>query len=69
LERAKGIEPSTYSPFQLARIVDLVGYGDANFFEGAGPAPSPSNMTAIFRAGGGLTDTNNNATDFRRRPS
>jgi hypothetical protein len=52
------------SPFQIARIVDLVCYGDANFFEGAGPAPSPSNMTAIFRAGGGLTDTNNNATDF-----
>ena len=27
------------SPAQLARIVDLVGYGNANFFEGAGAAP------------------------------
>ena len=35
---------------QLAQIVDLVGYGAANFFEGAGPAPVISGTTADFRA-------------------
>lgn len=51
------------SAAQLARIEDLVGYGSANFFEGAA-APAPSNTTALFRAGNGCTDTNNNAADF-----
>jgi uncharacterized protein len=45
-------------------ILDLVGYGGATFFEGVGPAPSPSNTTSIFRLGGGLTDTNDNSQDF-----
>jgi len=49
---------------QLARILDLVGYGIADFFEGAGAAPSLSSTTAAFRANGGCTDTNNNAADF-----
>lgn len=50
---------------QLAQIVDLVGYGStANFFEGAGPAPAPSSTTALFRALGGCTDTNQNGSDF-----
>ncbi len=48
----------------LASIVDLVGYGNANFFEGAGAAPTLTNTTAGFRAGGGCTDSNNNSTDF-----
>ncbi|HLO36293.1 MAG TPA: ExeM/NucH family extracellular endonuclease [Candidatus Deferrimicrobium sp.] len=48
----------------LARIVDLVGYGTANFFEGAGPAPAISMTLADFRAGNGATDTDNNAADF-----
>lgn len=49
---------------ELARIVDLVGYGSANFFEGTGAAPGLSNTTAAFRAGGGETDTDDNAADF-----
>ena len=49
---------------QLADIVDLVGYGNANFFEGAGAAPTLSNTTAALRAGGGCTDSNNNNLDF-----
>jgi hypothetical protein len=49
---------------QLARIVDLVGYGAANFFEGAGPAPILSNTTAALRNDGGAVDTDNNAADF-----
>jgi uncharacterized protein len=52
------------SPEQLARIVDLVGYGNANFFEGSGAAPSLSNTTAAFRLSGGCTDTDDNAADF-----
>ena len=53
------------SPAALATIVDLVGYGTtANFFEGAGPTPAPSNTTSVFRAGAGCTDTDSNNTDF-----
>ena len=51
-------------PAQLARIVDLVGYGNANFFEGAGPAPLLNNLIAAFRVEGGCTDADNNAGDF-----
>jgi uncharacterized protein len=49
---------------QLARIIDLVGYGTANFFEGSGAAPTLSNTTAALRADGGYTDTDDNAADF-----
>ncbi|VXA92791.1 conserved exported hypothetical protein [Luteimonas sp. 9C] len=49
---------------QLALILDLVGFGSANFFEGSGAAPAPSNSTSILRAGDGCTDTDDNAADF-----
>jgi hypothetical protein len=52
------------SAAQLAQIVDLVGQGSANFFEGSGTAPAPSTTLADFRAGGGCTDTDNNSADF-----
>ncbi len=52
------------SAAQLASIVDLVGFGTANFFEGTAAAPAPSNTTADSRAGGGCTDTDQNSTDF-----
>jgi uncharacterized protein len=57
-----GSTPCT--PAQLATIIDLVGYGTANFFEGTGPAPALSNTTAAFRVAGGCTDTNDNSADF-----
>ena len=57
-----GSTPCT--PAALATIVDLIGYDGANFFEGAGPAPTLSNTTAAFRAGSGCTDTDSNAADF-----
>lgn len=58
-----GSTPCT--PEQLALIIDLVGFGStANFYEGSGPAPAPSTTTAIFRANGGCTDTDDNASDF-----
>jgi len=52
------------SDAQLARIIDLVGYGTANFFEGSAAAPTLSNSTAAFRDDAGATDTNENAVDF-----
>ena len=56
------------SPAALATIVDLIGYGTgatgANFFEGAGPAPTISATLANFRNSGGCTDTDNNNADF-----
>ncbi len=52
------------SPEQLAQIVDLVGYGTANFFEGSGGAPTLSATLAAFRSGGGCTETDDNAADF-----
>jgi predicted extracellular nuclease len=47
----------------LARIVDLVGYGNANFSEGSA-APTISATLSDFRAGGGCVDTDNNSLDF-----
>lgn len=51
------------TPAQRAQIVDLVGYGTANFSEGAA-APVASSTTALFRANGGCTDTDQNNVDF-----
>src|ERR687896_1253622 len=49
---------------QLARIVDLVGYGNANFFEGAGAAPTLSSTTSAIRLNGGGNDTDQKAAGF-----
>ena len=49
---------------QLASIIDLVGYGNANFFEGSAPAPTLTNGTAAIRSTGGCSDNNQNSTDF-----
>ncbi len=57
-----GSTPCT--PEQRALIADLVGYGNANFFEGAGAAPTLSAATAALRNGNGGTDTDNNNADF-----
>jgi len=45
-------------------IEDLVGYGGAADFEGSGAASAPGATTAIARAGGGCTDTDDNTADF-----
>ena len=52
------------NPVGTANVVDFVGYGSADAYEGSGPAPAPSNTTSDLRAGNGATDTNNNAADF-----
>jgi len=51
------------SPAQLAQIVDLVGYGTSNFFEGAVASAINSN-TALLRKNNGCQDTNQNGSDF-----
>ena len=45
-------------------IEDLVGYGGAADYEGSGAAPAGSATNALARAGGGCTDTDDNAADF-----
>ena len=45
-------------------VQDLVGYGGATDFEGSDDAPVGSATNAIARAGGGCTDTDDNAADF-----
>jgi len=45
-------------------VEDLVGYGSATDYEGAGPAPALSSTTAAVRDANGCTDANANATDF-----
>ncbi len=52
------------SPYSSTLIIDLVGYGSANYFEGAGAAPALSVTTAAFRADDGCRETDNNAADF-----
>jgi len=56
-----GSTPCT--PAQLAMIVDLLGWGSANFYEGAA-AGATANATAAIRNGGGCTETDNNSADF-----
>lgn len=47
-----------------AGLVDQVGYGSANCFEGSAAAPALSSTTAALRAGDGCTDSNDNGADF-----
>ena len=42
----------------------MVGYGNANFFEGTGAAPTLTNTTAALRKLNGAQDTDNNNADF-----
>jgi hypothetical protein len=44
-------------------ILDIVGYGSADCYEG-NTAAALTNITALFRASAGYTDTDNNAADF-----
>ena len=49
---------------EVARIVNLVGYGNANFFEGAAAAPTLTNTTAAIRNADGCAETDDNGADF-----
>ncbi len=48
----------------VATVRDLVGYGSATDYEGAGPAPALTSATALVRASDGCTDGNANGADF-----
>jgi hypothetical protein len=53
------------NPAGAANVVDFVGYGAANGYEGSGPTGTALTLTtAAFRASGGCTDINQNAFDF-----
>jgi hypothetical protein len=45
-------------------IMDLVGYGSAADFEGMVAMGPSGNVNALFRAGGGCADSDNNKSDF-----
>ena len=49
-------------------VVDFVGYGSANAYEGSGPAPALSTSTAALRGNGGCNDSDDNAADFAAGP-
>ena len=59
---ACGASPGSCSA--VASVQDLVGYGGAADYEGSGAAPGLSATTALARAGGGCTDTDDNAADL-----
>jgi predicted extracellular nuclease len=48
----------------LSGVVDFVGFGGANCYEGSAAAPLLTNTTAAIRAGSGCTDTDSNVADF-----
>lgn len=52
------------NPVGGATVVDFVGYGAANAFEGSGPATGGNNTTSVLRRNGGYTDANDNTNDF-----
>src|SRR2546423_6619066 len=54
---------------QTTGVADFVGYGaGSTCFEGFdGPAPAPTLASAALRNGGGCSDNNSNANDFRLR--
>ena len=55
---------SPCTPEQLALFVDLVGFGNANFYEGVAAVPTLSNSIAALRKGNGCIDTDENSLDF-----
>jgi hypothetical protein len=48
----------------VSGLIDFVGYGTANCFEGAAAAPGLSNTTSDSRLSNGCQDTNQNFADF-----
>jgi hypothetical protein len=57
-----GASPGSCSA--VSGVQDLLGYGSAADYEGSAAAPAPSATTALARAGGGCTDSDDNAADF-----
>jgi hypothetical protein len=57
-----GISPIT--AITDVAVIDAVGYGNANAWEGSAAVPALSLTTAALRKNGGCTDTDDNAADF-----
>jgi DNA/RNA endonuclease G (NUC1) len=55
-----GTAPACASP----DLIDLVGFGSANVYEGTAALPALSNTKSGIRLGNGCTDTNDNVNDF-----
>jgi predicted extracellular nuclease len=49
-------------------IIDLIGYGNANCFEGTAPTPPTTNTVGALRKRGGCFDSNDNRADFSIAP-
>lgn len=64
----KDVEPLTGPCPNAEIIVDFVGYGSANCFEGDNPAPRPSNTAALLRSNEDNWDTDENRVDFLTAP-
>jgi len=47
-----------------ASVIDFVGFGAANCYEGTGATPALSNTKAAIRGNSGAQDTNDNKADF-----
>lgn len=52
------------NPVGANNVIDVVGFGSANAYEGTGPAAGAGNTNSIFRKNGGFTDANDNTNDF-----
>ena len=58
------LTPLNPNPCRSNVILDLVGYGSADCYEGTAAASSASNAKAVTRLLGGLMDSNDNLADF-----
>ncbi|MES2260826.1 MAG: ExeM/NucH family extracellular endonuclease [Pseudomonadota bacterium] len=61
---SNGVAPLSSASPGGASLIDLVGYGAANFQEGSAPAGALGNLTSAQRNGDGCTDSDNNGADF-----
>ncbi len=64
----RGVDALTGACPRAEMIVDFVGYGGADCFEGSGPGTKTSNTQALHRVGEGAQDTGDNRADFVTAP-
>ena len=59
-----------FPPIPGVNVIDLLGYGTGVgvCYEGSGPAPTEAAVLVLARNGGGMTDTDQNASDFTAVP-
>ena len=60
----RGVDPVTGACPRQEMIVDFVGYGGADCFEGSAPGAKTSNSRALQRVGEGGQDSGDNGADF-----